>query len=71
MPRTLIRLSSELPEDALAAFPWLTRVTEPARTTLVGPIVDTEQLQGLLHHLNDLGVAIVEVVTIPDDVEQR
>lgn len=71
MPRMLIRLSADVPEDALEAFPALACVTQPAHTALVGPIADQEELQGVLHHLSDLGIAIVEVVTIPDDTENE
>lgn len=67
MPRMLIRLSADVPQEALEAFPWLTCVTQPAHTALVGAVADQEELQGVLHHLNDLGLEIVEVVTIPDD----
>ncbi|MCL3861904.1 hypothetical protein [Actinotalea sp. K2] len=67
----LIRLSADLPADALAAFPALTCVAQPAHTALVGPVADQEELQGVLHHLNDLGIAIVEVVTIPAETESE
>ncbi|OJV60570.1 MAG: hypothetical protein BGO38_10135 [Cellulomonas sp. 73-145] len=64
--RLMIRVDSELPEGALAGFPGLSPVQHPAQTSLVGPVQDPEELQGILNRLAELGVAIVEVVTIPD-----
>ena len=64
--RLMIRVDSELPDGALTGFPRLSPVQHPAQTSLVGPVQDPEELQGILNHLAELGVAIVEVVTIPD-----
>lgn len=65
----LIRLATDVPPDALEAFPALACVAQPAHTAVIGPIADQEELNGILHHLNDLGIEVVEMVTIPDDTD--
>jgi hypothetical protein len=37
-----------------------------AQTTLTGDVVDQEELQGVLNYLSQMGLSIVDVVTIPD-----
>jgi hypothetical protein len=65
----LIRIAAEVPDAVLSAFPWLVPVHQPAHTALVGPVMDQEELQGVLQQLSDLGIALVEVVTIPDGTD--
>ncbi len=67
MTRMLIRVDGELTDELLSAFPHLTRRTHRAQTTLVGDLADQEELQGVLHLLQVLGIDVVEVVTIPED----
>jgi hypothetical protein len=69
MARVLIRVAADVPDTAMEAFPTLTCVSQPAHTTLVGSVTDQEELHGVLHHLDDLGIEIVEVVTIPDETD--
>jgi hypothetical protein len=69
MPRMLIRVSAEVSEEMLGPFPGLTPTLEPAQTTLTGMVRDQAELQGVLNYLTQLGVAIVEVVTIPEERE--
>ena len=67
MTKMLIRVEGELTDELSSAFPHLTSRTHPAQTTLVGEMTDQEELQGVLHLLNSLGIAVVEIVTIPED----
>lgn len=66
MARMLIRVDAELSDELSGAFPHLTARTQRATTTLTGDMTDQEELQGVLNLLNSLGIAVVEVVTIPD-----
>ena len=66
MARMLIRVDAELSDELSGAFPHLTARTQRATTTLTGEMADQEELQGVLNLLNSLGIAVVEVVTIPD-----
>lgn len=66
MPRLMIRVSTQLSDEMLAPFPQLTSTPEPALTCLTGSVRDQAELQGVLNYLTQLGVSIVEVVTIPD-----
>lgn len=63
----LIRVDAEISDELLGAFPQLTTRHHRASTTLVGDVVDQEQLQGVLNLLSSMGLDVIEVVTIPDD----
>ena len=65
--RMLIRVDAELTDELSSAFPHLTMHTAPPQSTLVGEMLDQEELQGVLNLLHSLGIAVVEIVTIPDD----
>ena len=67
MTRMLIRVDAELTDELSRAFPHLTTRTHRAQTTLVGEMADQQELQGVLNLLNSLGIAVVEIVTIPGD----
>jgi hypothetical protein len=69
MPRLLIRVSAEVSEEMLGPFPGLTPTLQPAQTTLTGLVRDQAELQGVLNYLTQLGVTILEVVTIPEERE--
>jgi hypothetical protein len=69
MPRMLIRVDADVSEEMLSPFPGLTPTLQPAQTTLTGVFRDQAELQGVLNYLTQLGVAIVDVVTIPEDTE--
>ena len=66
MTRVLIRLDDEVTQELLSAFPQLTPAVRRAQTTLTGDVVDQEELQGVLNYLSQMGVGIIDVVTIPD-----
>ena len=67
MTKMLIRVDGEVTEELSSAFPHLTTRTHRAQTTLVGDMVDQEELQGVLNLLHSLRIPVVEIVTIPDD----
>jgi len=67
MTRMMIRVDGELSDEFSSAFPHLTPRLHRAQTTLVGDVVDQEELQGVLNLLHSLGIVVVEIVTIPDD----
>jgi hypothetical protein len=67
MTRMLIRVDGELSDELVSAFPHLTTRLHRAQTTLVGEMTDQEELQGVLSLLHALGIAVVEIVTIPED----
>ena len=64
--RVLIRLDDEVTQELLSAFPQLTPAVRRAHTTLTGDVADQEELQGVLNFLSQMGVSIIDVVTIPD-----
>jgi hypothetical protein len=66
MTKMLIRVEGEVTDELSDAFPHLTARTHRVQTTLVGEMVDQEELQGVLHLLLSLGIPVVEIVTIPD-----
>ena len=68
MPRMLIRVSAEMSDEMLAPYPHHTPPVQATQTTLTGAVHDQGELQGILNYLSGLGIGIVEVVTIPDDV---
>ncbi len=67
MTRLMIRVDDEVSEELLSAFPHLVARTQRAQTTLTGYLTDQQELQGVLHLLNTLGINVVEVLTIPED----
>jgi len=66
MTRTLIRVEGELTDELSSAFPHLRTQRQVPQTTVVGDLEDQEELQAVLNFLRALGVAVVDVVTIPD-----
>jgi hypothetical protein len=66
MTKLMIRVDAELTDELMSAFPHLRSKTYPAQTLLTGDVEDQEELQGVLNFLSSMGVAVLEVVTIPD-----
>jgi hypothetical protein len=66
MTKTLIRVEGELTDELAGAFPQLLIRHQGPQTMVVGDLEDQEELQGVLRFLGTLGVAVVEVVSIPD-----
>jgi hypothetical protein len=63
----LIRVAGRLSARLLWTFPTLRARVDPVQTTLMGPLPDQSALTGVLNHLDELGVEIVEVIRLPDD----
>jgi len=63
----LIRVAGRLSPGFLQGFPGLRAHVEPVETTLVGTLPDQGALSGVLNHLDELGVEILEVVRLPSD----
>lgn len=67
MSSYLIRVTGRLSSGLLGSFPTLRADVEPSTTTLVGQLPDQGALTGVLNHLDELGVEIVEVIRLPAD----
>jgi hypothetical protein len=67
MASYLIRVGGRLSARLLGAFPTLHAQIEPVHTTLMGRLPDQSALTGVLNHLDELGVEIVEVIRLPED----
>jgi hypothetical protein len=61
----VIRVAGELPEDLRTRFPDLRVDREQVQTVLHGELPDQAALTGVLDHLDELGVHILEVVQVP------
>jgi hypothetical protein len=61
----VIRVTGELPEELRTQFPDLLVSREPVQTVLHGELPDQAALTGVLDHLDELGVHILEVVKVP------
>lgn len=68
MTHYLIRVSGALSEELLSAFPNLLVERAPVQTLLHGQLPDQAALTGVLDHLDELGIQIVEVMQVPDQM---
>ena len=66
MASYVIRVAGRLSARLLDTFPSMRASVEPVQTTLIGELPDQGSLTGVLNHLDELGVEIVEVVRMPD-----
>ena len=64
MTHYVIRVAGHLSDDLLTAFPHLL-AEQPCQTLLHGQLPDQAALTGVLNHLDELGVEIVEVLLVP------
>jgi hypothetical protein len=65
--QVIIRVDAELSDELTGSFPHLVARRHRPSTTLTGEVADQQELQGLLNLLNSLGIAVLEVTTIPTD----
>ena len=65
MDHFVIRVDGQLPDDALEGFESLSVAPQAIQTVLYGDLPDQAALTGILDHLDELGVVIVEVVKVP------
>jgi hypothetical protein len=65
MDHYIIRVDATLPENALEGFEGLVVTSQSAHTVLHGELPDQAALAGILDHLDELGVVILEVLKVP------
>lgn len=65
MTHYVIRVTGALSDELMTAFPDLLVNREPVQTVLHGELPDQAALTGVLDHLDELGVQILEVVQVP------
>jgi hypothetical protein len=68
MSEYIIRVEGLLSTGLTATFPHLT-ATQHAETLLHGSQLSQADLAGVLSHLGDLGVDVIEVHRLPDDAD--
>jgi hypothetical protein len=61
-----IRVTGRLSDALVNSFPTLRQQPLPVQTLLWGPLPDQAALQGVLDHLDELGVEILEVTQLPE-----
>jgi hypothetical protein len=66
-----IRVSGRLSDALVSAFPTMRHQPLPVQTLLWGDLPDQAALQGVLDHLDELGVEILEVNQLPDRADQE
>jgi hypothetical protein len=69
--RYLIRVDRRLSEELTSAFPRLTSTVRPVQTVLSGYFTDAEELSGVLNYLTEMGIGIVELMGLPDNIGQQ
>jgi hypothetical protein len=62
----VIRVAGQLSDDLLTAFPLLAASTEPVTTVLQGRLPDQSALTAVLDRLDELGIDIIDMTTLPD-----
>jgi hypothetical protein len=62
----VIRVVGHLSDDLLTAFPSLLAENRKPETVLHGRLPDQSALAGVLAHLDELGVEIVDVTLVPE-----
>jgi hypothetical protein len=60
-PTYEIRVRGRLSDAALASFEGLRAQSAATETVLYGPVADQTRLHGLLEHVQDLGLELLEV----------
>jgi hypothetical protein len=63
-----IVVRSELSDKYAVAFEGMQMVTKDGDTVLTGRIIDQPHLYGILDRINGLGVELLSVETLPEDV---
>ena len=67
MLKVLIRVDAELSDELVGAFPHLTPHPQPPSTTLTGEVAGQQELQGVLHLLDALGIDVAQILTLDGD----
>jgi hypothetical protein len=66
MTHYVIRVAGLLSDDLLIAFPRLAASTQPVTTVLQGQLPDQAALTAVLDRLDELGIDIIELTTLPE-----
>ena len=66
MTHYVIRVAGRLSDDFLTAFPLLAASTEPVSTVLQGRLPDQAALTSVIDRLDELGIDIIEMTTLPE-----
>jgi hypothetical protein len=53
--------------DHLAEALGMAAEVEPVETVLRGPVIDQKGLHGILEHLQEMGIELIEVRRLPGD----
>ena len=69
MDHYVIRVDATLPDNALEGFEGLVVTQQKIQTVLHGELPDQAALAGVLDHLDELGVVILEVLKVPDSAD--
>ena len=59
------RIKGRVGDRVLSSFDGFDAEIEPAETVLRGKVVDQAALHGVLEHIQDLGLELVEVRRVP------
>ncbi len=65
MPYYVIRVVGHLSDGLLTAFPSLAASNQPVQTVLYGSLADQGALTGVLNHLDEMGVEMLEITQVP------
>ena len=70
MPCRVYRLvvAGELSERLLPAFEGMTLAHEAGNTVLTGPVRDQAELQGALQRVSELGLTLLSVAVVDEEV---
>ena len=63
-------MRSELSDRYAVAFEGMEMETKHGDTVLTGEIIDQPQLYGILDRINGLGLELLSVQALPDDIHQ-
>jgi hypothetical protein len=63
-----IRIKGHLSDGVRSSFTGFDSLLQPAETVLFGSVTDQSALHGLLARLRSLGLELVEVRRLPDDI---
>ena len=61
-----IRIRGRVSAAVLETFDPMESDVEPVETILHGPVRDQAELHGLLHHVQSLGLELIEVRRLPE-----
>jgi hypothetical protein len=66
-----IRVRGPIGRTMMQAFPTLTASRSGEDTLLIGPLPDQSALYGVIHHLEALGLQLLEIRRVPTGDSER